>query len=108
MDHWRHMIENLPYVGLMAADQRNRPYITRLLEQAAPGILVGIAVAAMTVWRSDAVQDNRIENNSREIVRINGDMQQLKAHMDSRFDNIERKIDYSIGVGNLNNYNRTK
>lgn len=104
MDHWRHVVDNIPFIGLMAADQRNRPYITRLFEQSTPGILVGLMVAALGVWRSDAVQDTKIQNNASDIVRVSNDVTALKQHIDGRLDSIERKVDYSIGVGNLNNY----
>lgn len=93
MDHWRHAIENLPFIGLMVGDQRTRPYITRLLEQATPGIMVGLMVAGLGVWKSDSVQDERIRHNSERITKQDLMITDMRTEFGHRFDKLEQKID---------------
>lgn len=105
MDHWRQIVDSFPFIGLMASDQRNRPYVTRLLEQATPGILVGLMVAGLGVWRSDSIQDERIKNNTERITKVNTDIDELKKDMNYRFDRLDKKLgDYQLDYRPLPNY----
>lgn len=59
-----------PFVSLMAANPESRPFLTKVIEQATPGILVGLTVAALGVWKSDALQDQKIAETSNRVERI--------------------------------------
>lgn len=104
MDHWRQVIDNLPFIGLMASDQRNRPYITRLMEQATPGILVGLMVAALGVWRSDSIQDNEISNIHKRVDKNEKQIDSIRIEIQTGFREINDKIEYRLRYQPLPNY----
>lgn len=92
----------------MASDQRNRPYITRLFEQATPGILVGLMVAALGVWKSDAVQDKDISNISSRVDKAEKQIESLRIEIQEGFERLSQKIDYKLQYQPLPNYKSKK
>ena len=60
------LLHLIPFVGMMTGGHGGRPYLTRLLEQSLPGILV----AVVSVYVTDARQDERIQNNKASIERV--------------------------------------
>lgn len=59
----------LPFFGLMAQDQRARPFLTKLMEQSAAGIFV----AAITLYTNDKLQDKEAERLRDRIIAIEMD-----------------------------------
>jgi hypothetical protein len=93
MDWKTAFLNNAPYIGLMAADQRNRSYLTRLMEQATPGVLVGLTVAALGVWKSDSLQDQEIHNIKLQMVKNENQQATDRKEMVDKIDMIAARID---------------
>lgn len=109
MDHWRQISENLPFIGLMTNNQQTRPYITKLLEQATPGVMVGLVVAGLGVWKSDSLQDERIRHNAEHIAKQDLMIADMRTEFGHRFDKLEQKIDkidYSLKPVQLNAWSK--
>ena len=66
MIDWHDFTKYVPYVGLMMSDQRGRPYLTRLVEQSLPGILV----AVVGFYVSDAKQSEQIIAIKHELAQV--------------------------------------
>lgn len=64
----------IPFIGLMAADQRSRPFATRLVEQSLPGIVV----AALGIWVSDAKQTEQIVALKSEVRQVKMEIQDMR------------------------------
>ena len=79
----------VPFLGLMAQDQRNRPYITRLLEQSAPGLLV----AAITLYTAGQVQEEKIRVLSDRINKIEVDRRDTRLEIRTELRTINEKVD---------------
>lgn len=62
------MLAKLPFVGLLAKDaDGQRPMLTKLIENAMPGVIVGVLVAIMTVYMNDAKQDYRLSQAEKRL-----------------------------------------
>lgn len=64
----------IPFLGLMAHDQRSRPFATRLIEQSLPGIVV----AAIGIYVSDARQTEQIAALKSEVRQVREDLQDMR------------------------------
>jgi hypothetical protein len=64
----------VPYLGLMMSDQRGRPYITRLIEQSLPGIMV----AVVGFYVSDAKQSEQIAAVKNELAQVRQELIEMR------------------------------
>ena len=75
--HLNYLSHFIPFIGVMSTAQ-GRPYITRLIEQSLPGILV----AGIGLYTNDAVRAQQLESLKVELrelkVEVRGEIQQLR------------------------------
>ena len=90
---WETIHRAIPFIGLIGADVRGRPTMTRIIEQAIPGIAVGIAVAMLGIWKSDAVQDQEIRVVSGRIDQIELDRKESRKDLNLKLETIDKKLD---------------
>lgn len=61
-------LNKIPIAGLFAKNiDGERPLLTKLIENAVPGIIVGTLVAMMTVYMNDAKQDYRLSQAEKRL-----------------------------------------
>ena len=89
LDTWQNIQRVVPFFGLMVQDQRSRPYITRLIEQALPGILV----AGLTLYTASQVQDEKIRVLSERINKIETDRRDTRLEIRTELRTINEKVD---------------
>lgn len=78
----------IPFFGLMAQDQRARPYLTRLLEQSA----VGILVSAVGLYTNDKMQDQEVKYLRERIIVIEMDRVLRKQELDRDLRGIKMEL----------------
>jgi hypothetical protein len=71
---WHDIHKYVPYLGLMMSDQSSRPYITRLIEQSLPGIVV----AMVGFYVSDAKQSEQITAIKHELAQVRQDLVDMR------------------------------
>ena len=89
LDDLEKIYRALPFIGLMAQDQRTRPYITRLIEQSVPGILV----ASITLYTAAQVQEEKIRVLSDRINKIEIDRRDTRLEIKTELRAINEKVD---------------
>ena len=66
----------IPFIGIMTA--HDRPFITRLIEQSLPGILVaGVGLGANDAVRAQQLESLKVELRELKI-EVRGEIQQLR------------------------------
>lgn len=69
--HW------IPFIGMVRHAPQSRPILTRIIEQAIPGILV----AVIGIYVTDARQTEQIKELRYEIVQLNVEIQQMRSDL---------------------------
>lgn len=78
LDHHRHFIPAIPFVGAIAGKRaEDRPLLTKLLENA----LTAMLAAAIVLWRNDSLQDYRLDQVQQQVERLTQEVQALRMEL---------------------------
>lgn len=85
----------VPFLGIMmTGSQKPRPLVTRIIEQSLPGVLVGVVVAMLTIWKSDGIQDNDIKYNRERIIALEKGSKELSDSIDRKMESMSQELNY--------------
>ena len=85
----------IPFLGIMMTNSpKPRPLVTRIIEQSLPGVLVGVIVAMLTIWKSDGIQENDIKYNRERIIALEKGGNETRQLIDRKMESMSQELNY--------------